>query len=368
MPVLNKKNKKEVEKVKKFLENSKYGILYQSFEWAELKQDKWTSEYVYVEENGEIVAAMMVLVRKIAKFFNMMYATRGPVADINDVEMVKKLTQELTPLVKKYNPFVLKMDPEVEYSEELAKKYRKNGFKVKSDFKDILELMQPIRNMILDIDGKTEEEILAEYSQKTRYNIKVANKKGVTIRYSNSEEDLKEFYNLMIVTAKRDKIALRTYDHFKKMIDVYKEKSRIYMAEYEGKVLAAAIAINYAGKVMYFYGASSNENRNVMPCYAMQQEMIRWAIETKCRNYDFGGIFNITKDNGLYRFKEGFCRKKGATKFIGEIDKVYNRPYYYTFCKILPKVKRAMLDLNERKNKIKDRKRKITKEEACNIG
>lgn len=355
MPILDKTDKKKTAELNKFFKTSQYGNYYQSPEWAEIKSDNWKNEYVYLEENREIVAGMLILIRKIAKGFTMMYSTRGPVADFNNISQINKLIKEVEPLVKKYKPFVLKMDPEIEEDEEIKTALRKSGFKVKSDFKNILELMQTIRTMELDIENKTEEEIMAEYSQKTRYNIRVAIKKGVKVRYSNSEDDLKKFYKLMQVTAKRDQIAVRSYEYYKKIVDAYKDNARIYIAEYNGEPLAAAIAINYAKKVTYFYGASSNENRNLMPCYIMQQTMIEWAIETKCKAYDFGGIFNTTKDNGLYRFKEGFCRKKGATKFIGEIDKVYNKPKYFIFSKVLPKVKGLMLFINSKKQKIKNK-------------
>ncbi len=355
MPILDKNNKTEVNKLREFFENSEYASYYQSFEWAEIKTDNWKNEYVYIEKDGKIVGAMLILIRTMAKFFTIMYAVRGPVADIKDTAVMQELVKEAEPLAKKYNAFVLKMDPEIPYNEETANNLKNSGFKVKSDFKNILELMQTIRNMVLHIEGKTEEEIMAGYSQKTRYNIRLAEKKGVTVRYSNSEEDLKKFYDLMVITAKRDKIAVRTYEYYKKVMEVFKNKARIYIAEYEGEALAAALTLNYGKKVTYFYGASSNEKRNLMPTYLMQQTMIKWAIETNCKYYDFGGIFNTTMDNGLYRFKEGFCRQEGPTKFIGEIDKVYKSFSYYIFSKVLPKVKKVMLDIDELKKKFTKR-------------
>ena len=255
MPILDKNDKVAVEKLKNFFETSEYASYYQSFEWAEIKSDNWKNEYVYIEENGKIIGAMLILIRTMAKFFTIMYAVRGPVADINDTIIMQKLVKEAEPLAKKYNAFVLKMDPEIPYNEETAINLENSGFKVKSDFKNILELMQTIRNMVLHIKGKTEEEIMAGYSQKTRYNIRLAEKKGVTVRYSNSEEDLKKFYDLMVITAKRDKIAVRTYEYYKKVMEVFKDKARIYIAEYEGEALAAALTLNYGKKVTYFYGA-----------------------------------------------------------------------------------------------------------------
>ena len=96
------------------------------------------------------------------------------------------------------------------------------------------------------------------------------------------------------------------------------------------------IALNYGGKLFYIYGASSNEKRNLMPNYLMQQTMIRWALETGCTEYDFGGVFEMDKSNGLYRFKEGFCHQEGVTRFVGEIDYVYKKSIYFAFVNLLP--------------------------------
>ena len=347
MPILNKNNNEEMKKYEEFLKDNEYANMLQAPAWAKVKEGVWNSEFIYLEENNKIVAGMLILIRKFGKVFTMAYSPRGPVCDLYDIDTVKKLIKEAEPLIKKYKAFVLKIDPAVSYSEELENMYKKNKFKVKTDFKDILELMYPIRDMILNIDGKTEEEIVKGYSSKTRYNIKLAEKKGVTVRYSLDEEDLKKFYELMKITAQRDKIGLREYDYFKKIIDSYpKENVRIYLAEHEGVALSGAIAINYGKEVEYYYGASSNEKRNLMPNYLMQQNMIRWAIETKCKKYNFGGIFNTTKDNGLFRFKEGFCRQEGPTKFIGEINKVYRPISYFIFSKLMPIMKHINLKFN----------------------
>ena len=77
-----------------------------------------------------------------------------------------------------------------------------------------------------------------------------------------------------------------------------------------------------------------------MPNYAMQWEMIKWALETKCTNYDFGGVLNLDSNNGLFRFKSGFCKKEGVTVLIGEIDKVYDKKIYFAYSKVFPKVKK----------------------------
>lgn len=336
MSILNKENKEEVKKYKEFVDNFSSASLMQSMNWADVKKG-WESEYVYLEEDGKIVMAMSLVIRKIIGSKSMIYAPRGPVGDIYDIQKVKKITEEVDKIAKKYNAFVFRFDPERYYDEKLEEMYVKEGYKVRNRKFGKNELIQPRYNMILNISGKTAEEVFKGYSEKTRYNVRVAKRKGVTVRYSRDVEDLKTFYNLYVVTGIRDKIASRPYEYFERMLNTFDENHmRIYIAEFEGEALSAAIAINYGKKTFYLYGASSNEKRNLMPNYLMQQEMIEWAIETGCDLYDFGGVFILDKSNGLYKFKEGFCRQEGVTEFIGEIDKVYSKFWYFAFTKLVP--------------------------------
>lgn len=337
MPVLDKRDKGMVEKYNEFVRNREHTSALQDLNWAYVKKTEWTHEAVYLEKNGNITAAMSMLIRTFAKGFSMIYVPRGPVCDAYDINTIKQLINEASVIAKKYNAFVLKFDPEASYDEKLESLYRQAGFKVRNNDKFKHELIQPIYNMILRIKGKTEEEIFKGYSEKTRYNIRVAEKKGVTVRWSRDEQDLEKFHKLSEITAARDGITLRDLDYYKRMLEAYDDRFlRVYLAEHEGEALSGAIALNYGGKLFYIYGASSNEKRNLMPNYLMQQAMIKWAVETNCTEYDFGGVFELNKENGLYRFKEGFCRQEGVTKFIGEVDYVYNKLVYFAFVKLLP--------------------------------
>ncbi len=155
---------------------------------------------------------------------------------------------------------------------------------------------------------------MPHFSEKTRYNIRLSARKGVTVHWSRSEEDLKKFFELYEITAVRDHIGHRPYEYFKRMLHAYENSDllRIYIAEHEGEALSGAICIHYGNKTWYIYGASSNNKRNLMPNYAMQAEMIKWGIENGSEIYDFGGVFILDKTNGLYKFKEGLCPQRGC--------------------------------------------------------
>ena len=336
MPILDKNNKELVKKYEEFLIKNK-AVAMQDLKWAKVK-DTWKNEVVYLEENGKIIASMSILLTKVPVFkAYLMYASRGPVCDYEDINIINKLVEEAKIVQKKYNAFVLKMDPEIINNENIVKKFKDNGFKIQTKYEKVI---QPRHNMVLNIKGKTCEEIMKGFAEKTRYNVRVAIKKGINVRYSRDIKDLKTFYEIYKITTIRDKIGCRPYEYFERMLNSFNDNQfRIYIAEYEGQALSAALALNYGCKMFYIYGASSNEKRNLMPTYLMQFQMIKWAVEEKCDTYDFGGVFEFTNENGLYKFKSGFCKQEGVTEYIGEIDKVYNPFIYFLYTDVMPIMK-----------------------------
>lgn len=341
MPILDKDNKDLVEKYKKFLLSNENTRLTQSIEWTKVKSN-WKSEIVYLEENNEIVAGMLILIQKIP-FFNstFLYAPRGPVCNIEDINLVSKLVEEVEKLAKQYKAYVLKFDPQYKYNEDIIKLYKRKGFKVSKKDVDHDQLIQPQNEAVLDIDNICEEDLMKKFGEKTRYNIRLSKRKGIEVYYSRDEKDLQTFYELYKITCIRDEIGCRPYEYFKRMLDAFDEEHlRIYITKHEEDKLSAAIAITYGTEMFYLYGASSNEKRNLMPNYSMQWEMIRWGIEKKCKTYNFGGILHLDKNNGLYKFKTGFCREEGVVHYIGEIDKVYNSFIYFGYTKVVPILKK----------------------------
>ncbi len=341
MPVLDFNNEEEVKEYEDFILNHEGTSFMQDLNWGKVKSN-WKQEAIYLREDGKIVAAMMLLIQPVPLNSTFIYAPRGPVCDVYDIDLVNRLIKEAEPVAKKYKSYVLKFDPQVIYDEKLDNMYKKAGYKTTGYKPDADDLIQPGHNMVLNIDGKTEEELMKSFAEKTRYNIRLSGRKGVTVRYSRDVEDLKKFYEIYEVTTIRDKIGKRPYEYFERMLEAYDEtKLRIYIAEHEGQALAAAIATNIGGELFYVYGASSNEKRNLMPNYAMQMAMIRWGIETGCKTYNCGGVLNLDPNNGLYKFKIGFCREEGLEEYIGEINKVY-KPFIYFLYKVGMPMKRKL--------------------------
>ena len=312
-------DKKSEEEYTKFLEEHERCNFQQSLEWANVK-NSWKREVILAEDNsGKIIGSLMVLIRKIPVFGNIMYSSRGPVCDIHNMDVLKQLTKGIEELAKKYNAIVMRMEPDIVSSDETFKNIMIDlGYQIKDDAKNFREEIQPRYVFRLDTKNKTEEELFNNLHSKTRYNVRLATKKGVTVK-EGTREDLKDFHKIMITTGIRDGFITRPLEYFERMYDCLGPKHmRILMAEYEGKPISGVIVIIYGNKTWYLYGASSNEHRNLMPNYLLQWEMVKIALENKSDIYDLRGVPGIADNsNGLYRFKKGFGAE--YTEFVGEV-------------------------------------------------
>ncbi|MBQ2973567.1 MAG: peptidoglycan bridge formation glycyltransferase FemA/FemB family protein [Clostridia bacterium] len=305
-----------------FVESHENGHFLQTSLWGKVKDDwKWFG-VICKDEGGKITGTMGVLLRKISKLpYHMMYAPRGPVCNFDDKETFSALIEAAKEEGKKYNAYELKIDKDVPIDNvEYRAIALSNGFKFKErtiNFEDF-QCRYVIR---ININGRTEDEVFAAFHSDHRRKIRIALKNEVEVKIHGSEK-ADVFYSLMKETCERDGFELRSAEYFAKILDCFGNKARLYLAYYQGEPIAGAISVFWGDKVWYFYGASSNSNRKVMPNYLMQWEMIKWAIEEGCRIYDFRGVAGVIDESnplfGLYRFKHRF--DGDYIEFMGEMD------------------------------------------------
>lgn len=313
-----------------FVQSHPKGHFCQSALWAKQKP-AWSWQAILCrDESGKIRGSIAFLIRKMPIVRKkMMYACRGPVCDLDDGDTFRELMAAAKALAKQEKAYVIKIDPDVpKEDQDFAKLLEDVGFRTRDTGKNF-EAIQPRFVFRLYLDGRSEEEVMAAFHQKWRYNIRLAVKKGVEVRLCGKEM-VPDFARIMIETGVRDNFATRPPEYFSAMLDNLGDRCRLYMAFHEGQPIAGTLAVLYGDKVWYLYGASSNEHRNLMPNYLLQWSMIQWAIENGCQVYDFRGVSgDISEDNphyGLYRFKKGFGGT--FTEFVGEYDYVI-RPLSY---------------------------------------
>lgn len=299
-----------------FLQNTPAAHLLQTSAWGSFKaQFGWQVERVRVGQTGA-----QVLFRSLPLGFSFAYIAKGPVGPD-----WLSLWPEIDRVCRKKRALLLKVEPDAWQKEAQALAPRFPGF-TSSD------PVQPRRTVVISLDGG-EEDWLARMKQKTRYNIRLAEKKGVTVRLS---EDLDTFYRLMQVTGERDGFGVHSRAYFQQAFDLFHPSGMcaLLIAEFEGRPLAGLMAFARGARSWYFYGASNEEERNRMPTYLLQWEAMRWAKTCGCTEYDLWGVpdedeetleasFQNRSDGlwGVYRFKRGF----GGTliRSAGAWDRAY---------------------------------------------
>ena len=301
----------------------------QSTLWAGVKH-RWKHQAIISRDGeGSIRATALVLIKRFPPPFKpFLYCPRGPVCDPTDHESLKDLLQGLEELAHRYHAYTCKLDPPIDETDSRAVYALRAAGLGFTPWQPDDVTIQCRNNYVLDIDGRSEEELLGSFKSKCRYNIRLANRKGVTCKVYGKER-LSDFCSLMEETKERDGFDMRTEGYFARMMDSLGEHCRLYLCEYQGQALSGAICVQYGGRTTYLYGASTSVHREVMPNYLMQWEMIRWAVEGGCRIYDFGGVPHWYDpdhpNNGVYRFKTGFNGRLEI--YAGEFTQVYARRY-----------------------------------------
>ncbi|MFP4362938.1 MAG: lipid II:glycine glycyltransferase FemX, partial [Spirochaetia bacterium] len=283
--------------------------LLQTEYWGRLKSEFGWQVFAYACTYLQIQFTLLVLVRKLTGVFHLAYVPHGPDCQVPGVKQ-SELLQLLSKRLKKYlpgNTVVLRWDPKWSVAGE-GKPYPAFTPPLKKAVMDI----QPPNTVVVNLE-QSEDEILKAMKSKTRYNVRLAAKKGVTVRKASFDE-YDTWYNIYQETAQRDKIAIHSAEYYKKVWELAWETEdmdiTLLFAEHEGEVLAGNfIALNKEHSV-YLYGASSGKKRSLMPAYALQWEAMKLAKSAGCTEYDLFGIPpKPDKDHpmyGLYRFKTGF--------------------------------------------------------------
>jgi lipid II:glycine glycyltransferase (peptidoglycan interpeptide bridge formation enzyme) len=210
---------------------------------------------------------------------------------------------------------------------------------------------QPRRTILVDL-SPGEAEVLGAMKSKTRYNVRLASRKGVKV-YQGSSDDVEIFNQLAAITGERNRFGVRSPEYHRAAYNLFAphDQAALFLAEYEGQPLAGVMVFGLGCTAWYFYGASSNERRNLMAPYAVQWEAMRWARARGCTTYDLWGVPDEDEERlesqftgrgdglwGVYRFKRGFG---GALwRSVGAWDRVY-RPLRYRLYALALKLKQS---------------------------
>jgi lipid II:glycine glycyltransferase (peptidoglycan interpeptide bridge formation enzyme) len=304
--------------------------LLQLSRWGALKaRFGWQAVRLAVAQDGQLHAGAQVLFHRLPLGRTLAYVPKGPVVDFTDDAATTLLWAALHDLARSRRAILLKVEPELPDDPALAAHLRDWGFHPSA------QTVQPRSTIWVDL-ATEEEAILARMKSKTRYNVRLAARKGVSVR-QGTLDDFDAFYALMQETGARDGFPVhsREYYYAAHQLFVPANLARLFLAFYEDEMLGALMAFACGGKAWYFYGASSNRHRNRMPNYRLQWEAMCWAKARGCTTYDLWGVpdedeakleaqFTERCDGlwGVYRFKRGFGGQ--VCRYLGAYDYVYS--------------------------------------------
>jgi lipid II:glycine glycyltransferase (peptidoglycan interpeptide bridge formation enzyme) len=308
------------------------GSILQSYEWGELKaRVGWEPIRIALYDGEKIAACVSVLKKSVPipgkSFF---YAPRGPVCPLDNSTLLKEILDAVRIEAKKHKAISLKIDPPVLGGEGVEKVLSSSGFVKKQ------KQVQPRATFYVDLDQSLDN-LIGSFEEKTRYNIRLSERKGVTVRRANDLAGIETYYKIYKETSARDKFLIHPISYYRNIKELLIDKglASVFLAYYKDEPIAGVFVFSFGNKVWYMYGASSNEARNVMPNHALHWHVVKWAKEAGYKIYDLWGIPSNPKEGhplwGVYRFKKGFNGK--LVKYVGVWDLPFDPISYHVFDK-----------------------------------
>ena len=314
----------------------------QSWEWGAFKsRHGWSAtRWLLKEANGTPRAAAQVLSRHLSRLpYGLLYVPKGPILDHADAQAWDTILAHLEHLAHRRRAIFVKIDPDVSVDGAAIKERL-----LERSWRPSMEQIQFRNTVTLDLT-RDEKTLLAMMKSKWRYNIRLAERKGVMVRPGKTD-DLPLLYDMYRETALRDGFVIRPFEYYRDAWGSFVESGLAHplIAWVNGDAVAMVILFHYGDRAWYLYGASHNRHRDKMPNHLLQWHAICWAQSVNCTVYDLWGAPDALTENdpmwGVYRFKQGF----GGTlaRHIGAYDYPSSRPWYWFYVVAMPRLLKLM--------------------------
>jgi lipid II:glycine glycyltransferase (peptidoglycan interpeptide bridge formation enzyme) len=296
----------------------------QSAAWARIREVQgWRAEF---HQLGAPLPVALVLWRSLPAGQSLGYVPRGPIA--GDEAQLETALARLAALARERRAIFLKVDPEID-ADRGAGPLRAAGFRRAPDIQPVIAT--------LELDLRPDEDALfAALEKDTRWSVRQADKRGVSLREANRDDDLRALYNLYAETGQRAGFITRTWDYYRRMWGtlVTAGHAKVRLAEKDGTAVAGALTWRCGEREVYQSAATNDAGRSAYAAYALLWRCIIEARKGGARRFDFGGIpVDVTRKDdpmyGPYLFKKGF----GGTprRFVGAHDAVPNELAYRAY-------------------------------------
>ncbi|MGQ9489216.1 MAG: lipid II:glycine glycyltransferase FemX [Anaerolineae bacterium] len=289
---------------------------------------------------GMPVAAAALLIRQLHPRMPVAvaYVPKGPLLEWADEALVHAVLGRLEAEARRAGALFIKIDPDVRSDtaegQQVMKLLGARGWRLSA------EQIQYRNTMISDLTAD-EDTLLAAMKPKWRYNIRLAERRGVAVR-AGTTADLPVFYAMYAETGQRDGFLVRPFAYYRAIWERFMAEglAHLLLAQVAGQPVAGLMLFRFGPTAWYFYGASTAQSRELMPNHALQWAALRWAKAAGCTRYDWWGAPDVLDERdpmwGVYRFKQGFG---GAfVPHIGAWDYPTNRLTYWGYTIAMPRV------------------------------
>ena len=321
-----------------FVSRNPFFSLLQSWEWGEFKQRLgWKVHRIAVEKGGRIEAGAQLLIKPMVYGLSgMAYIPRGPLVDWQDREITSTLLEALHSEARKNKAICLRIEP------PLVQNSENHTFLMATGLRPVKHTNQPRCSMIVHLPADMEE-LLKGLPASTRYNIRISQRKGVSIE-SGGADDLESFYRLMEKTGDRSRFPIRSSDYYEEEWQTFNKSSQVqlFLSRYKGVTIGVQMPFHFAEHAATFHAAHLKEYRNLKAGYLMMWTAMCWARSRGCRTFDLWGIpeevGELTARGepipegrsgglwGVYYFKRSF--RGELIYFVGAYDYVYSPLLY----------------------------------------
>lgn len=302
----------------------------QAWAWGDVQKEVGISIRRYcIEHEGSLVGVAQVLTRDLPLGRSWLYIPRGPVVHDQNLfaSALTTLQQELQKRTSETRAIFVRIDPPIQTAAIENMGWKKSEREV-----------QPQHTLVLDL-VTSEDELLAKMHSKTRYNVRLAEKKGVTVRFSSDPNDIDIFLQLSKEVTDRSGFRYHPDHYYRSIMNVLSQENsgvsvELAIAEHDGEALAAHMMVYAGGRATYAHGASSLEKRSFMAPLLVYWETIKRAKERGCTTYDFFGVAPPNADSshawsGITRVKKGFGGVYES--YVGAYDFVLEPAQYVLF-------------------------------------
>ncbi len=330
--------------------------LLQSWTWGEVKsRHGWEAQRLaWLTDEGQPLAAAQLLLRTQrlplpGASLAIIYCPKGPLLDWRDPELSRTVLAGLRHRARDTGAVFLKIDPDVPLGQGVPGHSNEEaaplGRRVQQQLDDAgwrasPEQIQYPNTMVLDLTAD-EDALLKAMKQKTRYNIRLADRRGVQVRTAHTHE-YPRLYQMFAETSARDGFPIRETAYYLDVWETFTKEglAQPLVAEVDGDPVAGLVVYRFAETAYYLYGMSTDRHREKMPNHLLQWEAIRWAKRHGCTQYDFWGAPNQFDEEdplwGVYRFKEGFGAR--VLRTIGPYDLPVKPAAYRLYQRVLPRL------------------------------